>query len=99
MKGKSLFYENWIKSGLLYVKDFLDEEGNIDDLRSFDKILKNKSNWLCEYKAISSKLKPFVKKKDYPNIKYKNTKPDSKFVFTLDMMKSLGRRATFSIRI
>lgn len=31
MKGKSLFYENWIKSGLFYVKDFLDEEGNIKD--------------------------------------------------------------------
>ena len=42
MEGKSMFNENWIKSAVFYVKDLLDGELNIKDLRSTAKILKNK---------------------------------------------------------
>ena len=34
-------YENWIKSGVLYVKDLLDGESNIKDLRSTAKVFQN----------------------------------------------------------
>lgn len=44
---------NWIKSVLLYVKDFLDEGETVKGLLNFNKILKNKSDWLCEYNAIA----------------------------------------------
>ena len=37
-KGKSLCYTNWIKSGIVYVKDMFDENGNfrtLDHLSTF----------------------------------------------------------------
>lgn len=41
IEGKSMFkYENWIKSGVLYVKDLLDGESNIKDLRNTAKVFK-----------------------------------------------------------
>lgn len=56
IEGNSMFNENWIESGVLYVKDLLDGELNIKDLRSTAKVLKNKSNWLHLY--VNTKLKP-----------------------------------------
>lgn len=40
-------YENWIKSGVLYVKDLLDGESNIKDLRSTAKVFQKKNQIGC----------------------------------------------------
>lgn len=56
-----MFKYDWIKSGVPYVKDLLDGESNIKDLRSTAKVFqKKKSNWLSKYKVIATTLKPFL---------------------------------------
>ena len=46
-KGKTIAFTNWIKSGILYVKDLFDENGNFIDLAYLSNVLYNKNNWLC----------------------------------------------------
>lgn len=48
-KGNFVFFENWIKLGILYIKDLFDDEGNFRWLEYYVNII-NKFNWLCEYK-------------------------------------------------
>ena len=50
-EGKTLVFENWIISGILYINDIIDEMGNISQRIILDK-LKNKSNWLSEISRI-----------------------------------------------
>ena len=89
IEGKSMFNENWIKSGVLYVKDSLDGELNIQDLRSTAKVLKNKSNWLHLYEALSIEKKILLLQNLLILTWNRN------FVFTLDMVNSLGKRELF----
>ena len=48
-KKDTLCFMNWIKSGILHVKDLFTENG-FKDIQEFD--LKCKVNWLCEYKIM-----------------------------------------------
>lgn len=66
-------------------------EGNIKDLNSFAKLFEKKSNWLCEYSAIGSTLKPLLKNKSLLWCKVYNCEARSKILFF--MMNSLGRKA------
>ena len=48
-KNKCLLYSNWIKSGIIYVKDLFDKEGRfLSEDKIFNK-LKVKRNWIAEY--------------------------------------------------
>ena len=62
--GKLLFYTNWIKSGILYIKDLFDNNGNFHDINYFSNILVNKSNWLCEYNTLKKVIKPIKECQD-----------------------------------
>lgn len=57
-----IFFLNWLKSGFLFVKDILDDNGSIRTYASFTNVIKNKSNWLCEYKIIISVFKSVLRK-------------------------------------
>lgn len=48
-ENKPLCFENWIKSGILYVKDIFDENGEFYDMMYFTQKLARKNNILCEY--------------------------------------------------
>ena len=52
---KTIVFENWIKSNIIYVNDIIDENGNISESIIFDK-LKNKSNWISETNMIKKSL-------------------------------------------
>ena len=69
-KGKSLCYTKWIKSGILYVKDMFDENGNFRSLEYLSTILTCKTNWLCEYHTLFYAFRKFVRKFDFSNAKY-----------------------------
>lgn len=60
--GNVLIFLNWLKSGFLFVKDILDDNGSIRTYASFTNVIKNKSNWLCEYKIIISVFKSVLRK-------------------------------------
>lgn len=80
-KGNVLFFENWVKSGILFVKDILDNNGKIWILESLINVLKDRFNWLCEYKIIIFVLKLVVRKYDFVNIKFVDKKIGLDFYF------------------
>ena len=45
--GKTLCYENWIKCGILYMKELFDDNG-FKEIEMFRNILRYKANWTCE---------------------------------------------------
>ena len=47
MKGKSLLFNNWINSNLIYINDLLDEKGKLSK-EFICKNLKCKVNWISE---------------------------------------------------
>ena len=65
-KGKPIFISNWIKSGIFYVKDLYNENGQFIPEQNIIQKLSNKQNWISEYslvkKIISRKRHDFDKK-------------------------------------
>ena len=51
---KPLLFRNWLHSGIMYVKDLYDNDGNFHSIMHFQDIIVNKSNWLCEYKVLKN---------------------------------------------
>ena len=47
-KNKSLMFDNWINSDLIYINDILNENGEISQNLILDK-LKDKNNWISEF--------------------------------------------------
>jgi hypothetical protein len=47
-KNKSLMFDNWINSDLIYINDILNENGEISQNLILDK-LKYKHNWISEF--------------------------------------------------
>ena len=69
-KGKTLYFENWVKSGLLYVKDIFNENGLFKSSEPIIGILNKKSSWICEYKIIQEVFKNYERLFDYSKIPY-----------------------------
>ena len=57
-KEQTLFISNWIKNGVLYIKDLPFIDGNIDE-RAIYKHIRNKSNILIEINEVKMALKPY----------------------------------------
>lgn len=55
VNNKSLFFNNWIKSDILYVNDIIDEKGQISERIILNK-LKNKQNWISEFHKICTAI-------------------------------------------
>ena len=63
-KGKTLCFMDWIKSGLRYVKDVVDENG-LKPPEWFLFHLVKKRNWLCEYNIMKSCLRRLCMKYEH----------------------------------
>ncbi len=46
-KNKTILFQNWIKSGLIYINDIIDDQGKISENYIINKLIK-KSNWISE---------------------------------------------------
>ena len=53
--NKSLFFQNWVASGLIYINDILDREGKLSEVFILEK-LSNKSNWIAEFTILKSSI-------------------------------------------
>lgn len=73
-KGKTICFENWIKSGILYVKDIFEESGTLKSSSDIFDTLRKRTNWLCEYKIIKQIFTKFELKYDFSKIPYLQTK-------------------------
>ena len=69
-RGKSIYFPNWLKSNILYVKDLFTDNGVLKTPEDIMRILVNKNNWICEYKIIKSIFKRYEKKFDLTIIKH-----------------------------
>ena len=52
-QGKTIYFKHWIRNGIVYVKDLLDNNGNISQEHILRK-LESKSSWISEYMTIIS---------------------------------------------
>ena len=78
-KDKTLFFHNWVKSNILYVKDIFKDDGTLKTLNDYQDILLNKSKWLCEYGVLFRVFKKYTRKFDCSNIDYTNPMPTVSF--------------------
>ena len=82
VRGKPLLFRNWLKSGIKYVKDLYDEDGNFHDIVYFSDIIVNKSNWLCEYKVLKNIFGPLSTRFDCSKGQYINIINRNCFLFS-----------------
>ena len=54
-KGKCLVKVNWIKSGIIFINDILDEYGHISEYKIIAK-LRNKQNWISELNILKKAI-------------------------------------------
>lgn len=80
-KSKPLCFQNWIKSGILYVKDIFDADGNLYDINYFSNIIKKKNNIFCEYIMLRTCFKNYIDRFDCSYAKYINVQQNARFVF------------------
>jgi hypothetical protein len=54
-KGKCLVKVNWIKSGIIFINDILEEYGHISEYKIIAK-LRNKQNWISELNILKKSI-------------------------------------------
>lgn len=77
--SKPLIFNNWIRSGILYVNDIFDETGELFDITYFSNKLIKKNNILCEYLMLKKAVKMCRQKFDCSYAKYVNIRKDVHF--------------------
>ena len=68
LNRKPIYIPNLLKSGLKYVNDVLDQNGNILSPESFRAKLKSSANWLIEFNIITKILKKQVTSREMSKI-------------------------------
>lgn len=57
LKNKSLIFKTWIRSGIIFVNDVINHEGNIEHNVIYAKLI-NKSDWITETEKLKKKSVP-----------------------------------------
>ena len=76
--GKCLWFKSWIDSGIIYVRDILDNEGKILDGTRIMNKLQNTCNWIAEYSMVKKACKIVERlssKLAYTNVKISERPP------------------------
>ena len=94
-KDKTLFFQNWVKSNILYVKDIFKDDGTLKTLNDHQDILLNKSNLLCEYGVLFRVFKKYTRKFDCSNIDYTNPMPTVSYLFSNGFHSVLDKNCKF----
>lgn len=89
-ENKPLCFENWIKSGILYVKDIFDENGEFYDMMYFTQKLVRKNNILCEYIMLRKAFKAYKERFDCSYSKYVKIKHCVSFLFRNNTVNSVN---------
>ena len=77
---KTLCYKNWLKSGILYVKELFDDNC-FKEIEMFRNILRYKANWICEYNILKRVFNRYCEIFDTTRSKYINIKENIYFLF------------------
>ena len=73
-KNECLYIGNWIKSGIIYVKDLIYDDKFITSEKIFA-LLKSKVNWISEYVKVKKVFSNILNNVDLQQSKYVNIKP------------------------
>jgi hypothetical protein len=57
-KGKSLMIENWINSGIIFINDIIDHQGNISEVVILHNLI-CKQNWMSETSIVKKSMYNF----------------------------------------
>ena len=97
-RNKTLFFENWSKGGILYVKDLFDIDGNFRTLEEFSDSVLTKNNWLCEYYILKNVFSKLMRNFDLSNSQFTNIK--NNMIFNLQSGKHLiiGKKCNFFLQ-
>ena len=60
-KNKCLYYDNWIKAGIIYARDLFNLNGNFLSGEQIFHLLPDKRKWMSEYSIIKKVFKPHTK--------------------------------------
>ena len=71
-KGKTLFFHNWIKSGIKYVCDLFDGNGRLKSIECFTHILYRRHNIFCENLMLKSVFTKLGKHFNFSNATHVN---------------------------
>ena len=94
-KNSVIFYENWLKAGFAYVKDFYNENGEFITEKSVYEKLKNKRNWIHEYYVIRTVLQNSLKNIDKKYANYTLIKNRNFIIVNGKHFNILGLKAKF----
>ena len=70
VKGKTLLFKSWVKSGFIYVKDLINSTGSWLTEEEIKNKLLVKSNWMTEVLSIKMVLKKFLNDNDISASRY-----------------------------
>ena len=73
MNNTPLCFKHWIKSGLIFVKDLLNENGELLNEAFILSVLQTKNDWIREIMSLKKVFRKLVKKFDTKSWKYTNT--------------------------
>lgn len=71
LKNKPVFFKEWLKSGIKYLNDIVNENG-LKPAEWFSDQLVCKRNWICEYVIIKTIFSKCFQKYDCSDIQYEN---------------------------
>ena len=94
-KNNVLFFENWIKTGFVYVKDFYDMNGKFVSEQNVYNKLMYKRNWIQEYMIIRSVLQKTLRNVNTIYAKYTNIKHRYTIVINGCHQSILDKKAKF----
>ena len=94
-KGRPLMFRNWLDSNVYYVKDLYDNDGNFHNIEHFSNIIRNKSNWLCEYKVLKHIFSSLSKRFDCTKGKYINIVNKKFFLFSHEYQNIYDKKSRF----
>ena len=77
-KGKCLVKVNWIKSGIIFINDILEEYGHISEYKIIAK-LRNKQNWISELNILK-KINSRTVERNSDNTRFNKNSSNSKKV-------------------
>lgn len=69
--NKPVFFKEWLKSGIKYLNDIVDENG-FKPAEWFSDQLVCRRNWICEYVIIKTIFSKYFQKYDFSDIQYEN---------------------------
>ncbi len=93
--SKPVFLSNWLKSGIIYVKDLFDINGNLISERYVYNNLVDKRNWIAQYSIVKNIFKKIPDNYNTLNAKFVNIKDNWTLIHNNKVYNILKEKSNF----